>query len=160
MGILCLPRHPGGSAGAPRLRQFCLHSSRLFIRSLDARTVWPSINETVSFSNTCHRWKFVPLSGNHHNAAPRRHETRRGAWISWYIDNRLGQDHRGIDGRIRCMRGFKSHDAADRLCREHSKLRNLLRSRRRRNKIVSASLRRARPALRSISCRMRNWPAH
>jgi hypothetical protein len=26
------------------------------------------------------------------------------------------QDHRGIKGRIRCIRGFKEHDAADRFC--------------------------------------------
>ncbi len=28
------------------------------------------------------------------------------------VNNRPEQDHRGIKGRIRCMRGFKSHDAA------------------------------------------------
>jgi hypothetical protein len=42
------------------------------------------------------------------------------------------------------MRGFKSHDAADRFCRQHGELRNLLRPRRRYNQIVSASLRRSR----------------
>jgi hypothetical protein len=42
------------------------------------------------------------------------------------------------------MRGFQSHDAADRFCREHGELRNLLRPRRRHNQIVSASLRRSR----------------
>ena len=51
------------------------------------------------------------------------------------------------------MRGFKSHDAADRFCREHGELRDLLRPRRRHNQPVSASLRRfrfargAKPAL-------------
>ena len=63
---------------------------------------------------------------------------------SAYLNNRLEQDHRGIKGRIRCMRGFKSHDAARRFCREHRDLRNLLRPRRRHNQIVSASSRRAR----------------
>ncbi|NPD66763.1 IS6 family transposase (plasmid) [Lichenicola cladoniae] len=63
---------------------------------------------------------------------------------SAYLNNRLEQDHRGIKGRIRCMRGFKNHDAAHRLCREHGELRNLLRPRRRHNQIVSASLRRTR----------------
>ncbi|WP_284945153.1 IS6 family transposase [Acidisoma cladoniae] len=63
---------------------------------------------------------------------------------SVYLNNRLEQDHRGIKGRIRCMRGFKSHEAADRFCREHGELRNLVRLRRRHNQIVSASLRRAR----------------
>jgi putative transposase len=69
---------------------------------------------------------------------PVRHRT------SAYLNNRLEQDHRGIKGRIRCMRRFKSHDAAERFCREHGELRNLLRPRRHHNQIVSASLRRAR----------------
>ena len=63
---------------------------------------------------------------------------------SAYLNNRLEQDHRGIKGRIRCMRGFKSHDAADRFCREHGELRDLLRPRCRHNQTVSASLRRFR----------------
>ena len=42
------------------------------------------------------------------------------------------------------MRGFKSHDAAGRFCREHGELRDLLRPRRRDNQPVSASLRRSR----------------
>jgi putative transposase len=66
-----------------------------------------------------------------------RHQT------SAYLNNRLEQDHRGIKSRIRCIRGFKSHDAAERFCREHGELRNLLRPRRRHNQIISASLRRA-----------------
>ena len=63
---------------------------------------------------------------------------------SAYMNNRLEQDHRGIKGRIRCMRGFKSHDAAHRFCREHGELRDLLRPRRRHNQVVPASLRRLR----------------
>jgi transposase-like protein len=63
---------------------------------------------------------------------------------SAYLNNHLEQDHRGIKGRSRCMRGFQSHDAADRFCREHGELRNLLRPRRRHNQIVSASSRRSR----------------
>ena len=42
------------------------------------------------------------------------------------------------------MRGLKNHDAADRFCREHGKLRDLLRPRRRHKQIISASLRRYR----------------
>ena len=64
--------------------------------------------------------------------------------ISAYLNNRLEQDHRGIKGRIRCMRGFKSHDAAHGFCRQHGELRDLLRPRRRHNQPVSASLRRFR----------------
>jgi putative transposase len=49
---------------------------------------------------------------------------------SAYSSNRLEQDHRGITGRIRCMRGFKNHAAAGHSCREHGELRDLLRPRR------------------------------
>jgi putative transposase len=38
---------------------------------------------------------------------------------SAYSSNRLEQGHRGIKGRIRCMRGFKNHAAAGHFCREH-----------------------------------------
>jgi putative transposase len=83
-----------------------------------------------------------------HGSYPRAIRTVLGKTVrhrtSAYLNNRLEQDHRGIKGRIRCMRGFKSHDAAERFCREHGELRNLLRPRRRHNQIVSASLRRAR----------------
>ena len=63
---------------------------------------------------------------------------------SAYLNNRLEQYHRGIKGRIRCMRSFKSHDAASRFCAEHGELRNLIRPRRRHHQTVSASSRRAR----------------
>ncbi len=63
---------------------------------------------------------------------------------SAYLNNRLEQDHRGIKGRIRCMRGLKSHDAAHRFCREHGKLRDLLCPRRSHNQTISVSLRRFR----------------
>jgi putative transposase len=83
-----------------------------------------------------------------HGSYPRAIRTVLGKTVrhrtSAYLNNRLEQDHRGIKGRIRCMRGFKSHDAAERFCREHGELRNLLRPCRRHNQIVSASLRRAR----------------
>jgi len=83
-----------------------------------------------------------------HGSYPRAIRTVLGKTVrhrtSAYLNNRLEQDHRGIKGRIRCMRGFKSHDAANRFCREHGELRNLLRPRRRHNQIVFASFRRAR----------------
>ncbi len=47
-------------------------------------------------------------------------------------------------GRIRCIRDFKSHDAAARFCRKHGELRNLVRPRHHHNQIVPASLRRLR----------------
>ncbi len=65
---------------------------------------------------------------------------------SIYLNNRIEQDHRGIKGRIRCRRGFKSHDAAGRFCREHGELRNLLRPRHRHNQVVPPPLRRSRSA--------------
>jgi putative transposase len=60
------------------------------------------------------------------------------------LNNRLEQDHRGIKGRIRCMRGFKSDQSAARFCREHGELRDLLRCRRRHKQPVSAVTRRSR----------------
>jgi hypothetical protein len=46
--------------------------------------------------------------------------------------------------RTKSRSSEENHDAAERFCREHGELRNLLRPRRRHNQIVSASLRRAR----------------
>ncbi|MGI4801370.1 MAG: IS6 family transposase [Janthinobacterium lividum] len=83
-----------------------------------------------------------------HGSYPRAIRSVLGKTIrhrtSAYLNNRLEQDHRGIEGRIRCMRGFKNHDAANRFCREYGELRNLLRPRHRHNEVVSASSRRAR----------------
>jgi len=83
-----------------------------------------------------------------HGSYPRAIGTVLGKTVglrtSTYLNNRLEQDHRGIKGRIRCMRGFKGHDAANRFCREHGELRDLLRPRRRHNQTVSAPLRRLR----------------
>ena len=60
------------------------------------------------------------------------------------MNNRLEQDHCGIRGRIRCMRGFKSDQVAGRFCREHGELRDPLRCRRRHNQPVPAATRRSR----------------
>ena len=83
-----------------------------------------------------------------HGSYPRAIRTVLGRKVrhrtNAYLNNRLEQDHRGIQGRIRCMRGFKSHDAAARFCRAHGELRNLLCPRRRHNQIVPGSLRRSR----------------
>ncbi len=80
-----------------------------------------------------------------HGSYPRAIRTVLGKMVqhrtSIYLNNRLEQDHRGIKGRIRCMRGFKSHDTAARFCREHGELRNLLRPRHRNNQVVPALLR-------------------
>ena len=65
-----------------------------------------------------------------------RHRTSR------YLNNRLEQDHRGIKGRYRPMRGFKCPRSAARFCRGHDELRNFLRPRSRRNQHVPADHRR------------------
>jgi putative transposase len=83
-----------------------------------------------------------------HGSYPRAIRTTLGRTVqhrtSAYLNNRLEQDHRGIKGRIRCMRGFKSDQAAGRFRREHGELRNLLRCRRRHHQTVSATARRSR----------------
>jgi transposase-like protein len=82
---------------------------------------------------------FVPdrVTTDGHNSYPRAIRSTLGRNVhhrtSVYLNNRLEQDHRGIKGRIRCMRGFKEHDAAGRFCREYDELRNFLRSRSRHN---------------------------
>jgi hypothetical protein len=57
---------------------------------------------------------------DHHVGTPARAQSAR-RWdrnvrhrTSVYLNNRLEQGHRGIKGRIRCRRGLKQHDAADR----------------------------------------------
>ena len=91
---------------------------------------------------------FVPdrVTTDGHNSYPRAIRSTLGRWVrhrtSVYLNNRLEQDHRGIKGRIRCMRGFKEHEAADRFCREYDELRNFLRSRSRHNQYVPATHRR------------------
>ena len=61
---------------------------------------------------------------------------------SAFKSNRLEQDHRGIKGRIRGMRGFRSFTSAERFSRSHDKLRDLLRSCARHNQHVPAGRRR------------------
>ena len=98
-----------------------------------------------------------------HGSYPRAIRSTLGKQVthrsSAYKNNRLEQDHRGIKGRIRCMRGFKSFSSADRFCRAYDELRNHLRSRVRHNQHVSASrcrmlyLRRATTVLVTLAAR-------
>src|SRR5436305_5191574 len=67
-----------------------------------------------------------------------RHRTSR------HLNNRIEQDHRGIKGRYRPMRGFKCPRSAARFCRGHDELRNFLRPRSRHNQHVPAARRRLR----------------
>jgi putative transposase len=61
---------------------------------------------------------------------------------SAYLNNRLEQDHRGIKGRYRPMRGFGSVTSARRFCRGHDELRSFLRARSRCRQHVPAARRR------------------
>ena len=90
-----------------------------------------------------------------HGCYPRAIRTTLGRRVvhrtSAYKNSGLEQDHRGIKGRIRCMRGFKSFDSAQRFCRSHDELRDFLRLRARRNQTVPARRRRLLH-LRRASC--------
>ena len=81
-----------------------------------------------------------------HGSYPRAIRSTLGRRVvhrtSAYKNNRLEQDHRGLKGRIRCMRGFKSFDSARRFCRSFDELRNFLRLQTRHNQSVPANRRR------------------
>ncbi len=81
-----------------------------------------------------------------HGSYPRAIRSTLGRRVvhrtSAYRNNGLEQDHRGVKGRTRCMRGFKSFASAERFCRSHDELRNFLRLRTRHNQPVLASRRR------------------
>ena len=81
-----------------------------------------------------------------HDSYPRAIRTELGKAVrhrtSRYLNNRLEQDHRGLKGRYRPMRGFKCPRSAARFCRGHDELRNHLRPRSRRNQHVPALRRR------------------
>lgn len=81
-----------------------------------------------------------------HGSYPRAIRTTLGRHVehrtSAYKNNRLEQDHRGVKGRIRCMRGFKEVSAAGRFCRGYDELRAFLRLRTRHNQHVPANRRR------------------
>src|SRR4029079_369257 len=68
-----------------------------------------------------------------HDSYPRAIRTELGKDVrhrtSRYLNNRLEQDHRGIKGRYRPMRGFKCVRSAARFCRGYDELRNFLRPR-------------------------------
>ena len=81
-----------------------------------------------------------------HNSYPRAINTELGKQVrhrtSRYLNNRLEQDHRGLKGRYRPMRGFKCPRSAARFCRGHDELRNILRLRSHHNQHVPADRRR------------------
>jgi putative transposase len=67
-----------------------------------------------------------------------------------YLNNRIEQDHRGIKGRYRPMRGFKSHNSAARFCRCFDEFRNHLHPRSRRSRNIPTTSRRHRFLTRGI----------
>src|ERR671921_318977 len=81
-----------------------------------------------------------------HNSYPRAIRTGLGRGVrhrtSRYLNNRLEQDHRGIKGRYRPMRGFECPRSAARFCRAYDELCNVLRPRSRHNQYVPADCRR------------------
>jgi putative transposase len=81
-----------------------------------------------------------------HDSYPRAIRTGLGRGVrhrtSRYLNNRLEQDHRGIKGRYRPMRGFKCPRSAARFCRGHDELRDFLRLRSRHHQHVPADRRR------------------
>ena len=81
-----------------------------------------------------------------HDSYPRAIRTELGKGVrhrtSRYLNNRLEQDHRGLKGRYRPMRGFKCPRSAARFCRGHDELRNVLRPRSRHDQHVPADRRR------------------
>src|SRR5690349_23395527 len=81
-----------------------------------------------------------------HGSYPRAIRSTLGRHVvhrtSAYKNNRLEQDHRGVKGRIRCMRGFKSFASAGRFCRGYDELRDFLRLRTRHDQHILADRRR------------------
>ena len=81
-----------------------------------------------------------------HGSYPRAIRSTLGRHVehrtSAYKNNRLEQDHRGVKGRIRCMRGFKELGAAERFCRGCDELRTFLRLCTHHNQYVPARQRR------------------
>src|SRR5947209_6094502 len=90
-----------------------------------------------------------------HDSYPRAIRTELGKGVrhrtSAYLNNRLEQDHRGIKGRYRSMRGFKCPRSAARFCRAYDELRNFLRSRSRHHQHVPADCRRHQFLRRSMT---------
>jgi putative transposase len=88
----------------------------------------------------------VRVTTDGHDSYPRAIRTELGGHVrhrtSRYLNNRLEQDHRGIKGRYRPMRGFKCSRSAARFCRSYDELRNFLRPRSPQHRPVSASHRR------------------
>jgi putative transposase len=90
-----------------------------------------------------------------HDSYPRAIRTELGKEVrhrtSRYRNNGLEQDHRGLKGRYRPMRGFKCPRSAARFCRGYDELRNHLRSRSRHNQHLPANRRRLQFLRRTVT---------
>ena len=90
-----------------------------------------------------------------HDGYPRAIRTELGRRVrhrcSRYLNNRLEQDHRGIKGRYRSMRGFKCPRSAARFCQAYDELRNFLRPRSRPHQHIPADRRRLLFLRRSVT---------
>jgi putative transposase len=90
-----------------------------------------------------------------HDSYPRAIRPELGKRVrhrtSAYLNNRLEQDHRGIKGRYRSMRGFKCPRSAARFCRAYDELRNFLRPRSRPHQHVPADCRRLQFRRRAVT---------
>jgi putative transposase len=88
----------------------------------------------------------IRVTTDGHDSYPRAIRSELGRHVrhrtSRYLTNRLEQDHRGIKGRYRPMRGFKCVPSAARFCRGYDELRNFLRPRPLHHQPVSANHRR------------------
>src|SRR4051812_25969939 len=84
----------------------------------------------------------VPTDG--HSSYPNAEElgTDVDPRTSQYKNNVIEQDHRGIKGRYRSMRGFKNFDAAHRFCRAFDEIRDFLRPTSTINQTISLARRR------------------
>src|SRR3712207_1895420 len=77
-----------------------------------------------------------------HGSYPRAIRSTLGRRVVHRTSAYKNKDHRGVKGRIRCMRGFKSFASAERFCRSYDELRDFLRPRTRHNRHVSPDRRR------------------
>jgi transposase-like protein len=95
------------------------------------------------------------VTTDRHDSYPRAIRTELGKDVrhrtSRYRNNGLEQDHRGLKGRYRPMRGFKCTRSAARFCRGYDELRNQLRPRSRHNQHVPAARRRLQFLRRSVA---------
>jgi len=92
-----------------------------------------------------------------HDAYPRAiRETLGGVLVhrcSRYMNNKIEQDHRGIKGRYRPMRGFGSFPSAARFCSAHDEVRDYFRHRTRMDEGVPLAVQREQFRARSAALR-------